>query len=90
MRTEPSFCSLPALGLDGRVVGQFLMQPLEELLARDLGGELRSGRSRDLVLRIEPRARRAAPRRDTAQEVLDAVAGQRRDHEGALERRGLG
>ena len=45
MRTEPSFCSVQLLGLDRRRVGQLLVEPLEQLLARDLGGELRSGRS---------------------------------------------
>ena len=44
----------PALGLDRRGIGQFLVQPLEELLAGDLGGELAERQVGDLVLRIEP------------------------------------
>ena len=35
---------LPLIGLDGDVVGQFIVQALEDLLARDLGGEEASAR----------------------------------------------
>src|SRR6202050_2248336 len=45
---------LPAVGLDRRLIGQFVMHPLDELLAGDFGGERAHRRLRDLVLRIEP------------------------------------
>ena len=76
---------LPRLGLDRGVIRQFLVQPLEQLLARDLGRELAHRRIRHLVGRIEPRARRHA-RGQPLFQIGDAVAGQRRDHEGRLER----
>ena len=53
----------PALGLDRRGVGQFLVEALEELLAGDLGGELAERQVGDLVLRIEPRPGGMAPAR---------------------------
>ena len=45
---------LPLVGLDRRLIGQFVVQPLDQLLAGDLGGERTDRRFRDLVLRIEP------------------------------------
>ena len=46
---------LPLVGLDRRVVGQLLVQPLVDLLARDLGGEHAQRRVGDLVLRDRAR-----------------------------------
>ena len=54
---------LPDLGLDGRLVGQFLMQPQIKFFARDLGGELAHRRVGNLVGGVEPRDRPARGRR---------------------------
>ena len=51
---------LPRLGLDRGLIGQFLVQPLEQFFARDLGGQLPHGRVRHLVRRIKPRTWRHA------------------------------
>ena len=57
---------LPGFGLDRRLIGQFVVQPLEHLLARDLGGERAHRRVGDLVLGIEPRPLRHHRARDRA------------------------
>ena len=49
---------LPLLGLDGRLIGQLVVQPLDQLLAGDLGGQRTDRGFRDLVFRIEPGAGR--------------------------------
>src|SRR5665811_1755136 len=46
---------LPRLSLDRGMVGQFLVQPFEQLLARDLGRQLAHRRIRHLVGLIKPR-----------------------------------
>ena len=72
---------LPALGLDGELVGELLVEAEGQLLARRLGGEQAEGEVGDLVLGVEP-----GPGRDLAgepaPEVLDAVAALGGDHEG--------
>ena len=45
----------PALGLDRRGIGQFVMQLQEHLLARHLGGEPALGSVGQLVFREQPR-----------------------------------
>src|SRR5262245_21631590 len=55
---------LPDFGFHRRVIRQFLVQPLEQLFARDLRGELADRRIRHLVGRIEPWPRRNALRQD--------------------------
>jgi hypothetical protein len=53
---------LPDLGLDRRLIRQFLMQPQIKLFAGDLGGKLAQRRVRNLILRVEPRPGRHARR----------------------------
>ena len=72
MRTEPSARSFHWLGLDRRLVGQFLVQPLEQLLARDLGGEHGAAARR----RSGPPDRATGPRGIVLGEP--ALAGRRR------------
>ena len=60
------------------------MQPQKELLAGDLGGELAHRQVGNLVFRIVPGALRQRLGQ-IVEQVLAARAGQRRDHEGALE-----
>ncbi len=79
---------LPYLGLDRRVVGQFLVQPQIKLLPGDLGGKLAQRRVRDLILGVKPRAFRHAGG-EKAFEIGDAVAGPSGNHEGRGERRPL-
>src|SRR5262249_52878134 len=71
---------LPDFGFHRRVIRQFLVQPLEQLFARDLRGELADWRVRHLLGRIEPWPRRNALRQPDF-EIHDAVAGQRGNHE---------
>ena len=75
---------LPRFGLDRGMVGQFLVQPLEQLLARDLGRQLAHRRIRHLIGRIKPRTWRHAVG-EPGLEIGHAVAGERRDHEGRIE-----
>ena len=49
---------LPLFGLDRGLVGQFVVQALEHLLARHLRGEEAERCIGDLILRIKPWARR--------------------------------
>src|SRR6185437_6789579 len=74
----------PGVGLDGRLIGQFVVQPLDQLLAGDLGRKRSDRRFRDLVLRVEPRTRRD-DRREAIGEPLEPVAGQGAHHEGLVE-----
>src|SRR5262245_61791254 len=74
----------PGIGLDGGLVGELLMQAQIELLARDLGRKLAQRRVRDLVLGIVPRPL-GYVRGEPAFDVGNAVAGQRRGHEGRRE-----
>ena len=60
------------------------MEPLEHLLARDLGGEEPQGRVGDLVGGIEPGAGRHGAGQHL-QEPLHPVAAQGREHEGVVE-----
>ena len=60
------------------------MQALKDFLARDLGGEQAQGHIGNLIFRIEPWARRHQPRQ-LLPEFCDAMAAQRRDHEGVRE-----
>ena len=75
---------LPAGRLGRNVVGNLVMQAQEQLFPRDLGGEEAKRRIGEVVLGIEPGAFRQA-RREMVQQVVHAVAGQRRDHEDIAE-----
>src|SRR5262245_23687841 len=75
---------LPDVGLYRRIVRQLLMQALEELFARELGGHLAQRRLRELVGRIKPGALGYVPRQPGLQ-VAHAVARQSRNHEGRFE-----
>src|SRR5947207_5407280 len=79
---------LPIFGLDRRSIGQFLMQPFIEFLARRLGGEKPERHVGDLILGIEPWAFRHRGR-DLGPEFVDTAAVQGADHEGLAEREGL-
>src|SRR5271165_5162968 len=76
---------LPAVGLDGGLIGQFVVQALDELFARDFGGERTDRPFGDLVLRIEPRTD-GNDRREPLGEPVEAVAVRGADHEGLVER----
>src|SRR4051812_11093652 len=78
----------PALGLDRDAVGQLLVELDEDLLARDLGRERAVREVGELVLRVEPGPLGQALRYGVEQ-VLAAVAGERRDKERGGEREGL-
>src|SRR5258708_39108991 len=73
---------LPRIGFDHRLIGQFLVESQIELFAGDLRGQLPQRRVRDLILRIVPRPDRHAAG-EPSFEIRNAVAGERRDHEGA-------
>src|SRR5215475_11509861 len=75
---------LPDLGLNRRVVRQFLVQPLEQFLAGDFGGKLSDWRIRHLISWIKPWPGRNALRKPGF-EIRNTVAGQRRNHEGRFE-----
>ena len=89
MRTEPSASSFHEFGLDRRLIRQFVVQLEKQFFARHLGG--------DHAVATGPRARlpdrATAPAATASGEVVaqirDPVALDRRDHEGALERREL-
>ena len=71
----------PGFGLDRRLIGQFVVQPLEDFFARDLGGEHAQRRVGELIFRIEP-GRGLHQRAELGQQIGDAVAIERGDHEG--------
>src|SRR6202050_4284479 len=75
---------LPLISLDRRLIGQFVVQPLDQLLAGDLGGERTDRRLRDLVFRIEPGAGRNY-RGEAIEELREPVAGRSADHEQIVE-----
>src|ERR1700722_10264066 len=75
---------LPLLGLDRRLIGQFVVQPLDQLLSGDLGRERPDRRFRDLVLREEQGPEWNHPG-EAVQELRQPVAGRGADHEGLLE-----
>ncbi len=75
----------PAVGFDGGLIRQFLMQLAIDLFAGDLGRQMPDRRVRHLIFRIVKRTRGHRLRQRTAQ-VIDAVAGDGRDHEGLFER----
>src|SRR5215472_4203565 len=68
---------LPSLGLDGRGVGQLVMELEEDLLAGDLGGEKSLRRVGELILGKEPRPLGHGAR-EMAAEIVDAAAGEPR------------
>src|SRR5690606_12322237 len=80
---------LPVRRLDSNRVRQLLMQPLENLLPRDLGRELAVGEIRQLIRRVVP-----GPWRDRADQiglqVLEPAARECRHHEYPIERDALG
>ena len=63
----------PAIGLDGGLIGQFLMQMPIDLFARDLGRERTHRRIRHLIFGIVKRPFRYASRQRTAQ-IVNTVA----------------
>src|SRR3984957_6975739 len=75
---------LPLIGLDGRLIGQFVVQPLDQLLAGDFGRERADRGLRDLVLRIEP-GTGWDHCGETLEEPRQPVAGRGADHEGLVE-----
>src|SRR5665213_2476289 len=75
---------LPAFGLDGRGIGQLLVQLQEDLLTRNLGGEQALRCVGHLLGRKQPGALRHHAGEIILQ-ILDAVAQQRRQHEDAVE-----
>src|SRR3989344_5619384 len=72
------------LGLDGRLVRQFLMELAIQLLAGDFGGEHPFGGVADFILREMPRSLRHQGRQRRL-EFGNSVAGARRDEEGFVE-----
>ena len=74
----------PAVGLNGRLIRQFLMQLAEDFFPGDFSRQMPHRRIRHLILRIMERPRRHHLRQRVAQ-VADAIARQRRDHESAGE-----
>ncbi len=75
---------LPAVRFHRRAIGQLLVQAVEQLLAGDLGGETAQRRVGNLVFRIVPRPFRRL-RGEPGLHLADAVAGERRHHEGGGE-----
>src|SRR3546814_9977022 len=71
---------LPRIRVDGEGVGKLLMQMHERLLARDLGRQQTLRQVGNLVLGKQPGPFRH-PCSQVMLQVLDAVAGERRDHE---------
>src|ERR1700736_6040351 len=74
----------PAIGLNGGLIRQFLMQLAEDFFPGDFSRQMPHRRVRHLVFRIVKRPRRHH-RRQRMPEVVDAIAGQRRNHEGLFE-----
>src|SRR6185312_14525745 len=71
----------PAIGLDGGLIRQFLVKFSIDLFPGDFGRELAHRRVRHLVFGIEERPGRQHLAERGA-EVVDAIPGQRRHHEG--------
>ena len=83
-RADPSGWSFHSSVSTVAWIGQFVVKPLDQLLAGDLGGERTDRRLRDLILRIEPGTGRDH-RGEAIKELRQAVAGRGADHEGLLE-----
>src|SRR5260221_13268083 len=75
---------LPRFGLDGRGIGQLVMELEKDLLARRLGGEQALRHVGELILGKQegPLGQRFD---EMIAQIVDAAAGQARDHEDRLE-----
>ncbi len=67
------------------LIGQFVVQPVKDMLTRNLGSKQPRGQIARLILRVVPRTGFGMARQPVAHGVNSATLF-RRDHEGLLER----